>query len=219
MFRSRQFHQGALAAVAMILGATLLSTPGFSAVEAGARATAEADAAARAELAERMEERALRTAASARTRATTRLEAQARKVNQAAASKTEAQMAGRLAAEFGTTPQAVLEEKVVTGASWGELMIAHSLAADARGDGEATAVNLAMLHEAGMGWGAIAAGLGLSLGQAVRAAQANVAATLAPSAAIDGAASVSTGAAVGAAGAGVSSSVGAGVGLGLGIGR
>lgn len=205
MFRSTQLHQGGLAAIAMILGVALLSSPALSAVESGASTAVEADAAARAELAGRMEERALKTVASAKTRATTRLEAAARKADQAAASKTEAQMAGRLAANFGTTPQVVLEEKVLTGASWGELMIAHSLAVDARGDAQATAVNLAMLHEAGMGWGAIAAGLGLSLGHAVQAAKANVAA------------SVSTGAAVQAAGSSVSSS--AGVGLSLGLGR
>ncbi len=79
----------------------------------------------------------------------------------------ETRVAGSLAAEFGRSEKAVLEEKRGLGASWGNLTIAYTFAA---GDKQGmTAAQILQLHDRGMGWGQVAAGLRFSLDDAVRA--------------------------------------------------
>src|SRR6185503_7077581 len=79
-------------------------------------------------------------------------------------------VAGRLAAEFGMTTDELMSEHQAIGCSWGDLMIAHSLHANA--GAEASVAQLIQLRREGTGWGQIAAGLGLKLGQVVSAVQA-----------------------------------------------
>ena len=79
------------------------------------------------------------------------------RVNAQARGKGQAAVAKRLAAEFATTSDALLEEKSQHGLSWGEMVIAHTLLANS---GEkVTFPDLATLRSEGLSWGAIAFGL------------------------------------------------------------
>jgi hypothetical protein len=121
-----------------------------------------------AALRQQIESKAAKTSAKARARAEARLEATSKAVD-AEADQGESKVAGRLATEFDMTSDDLMAEKSSTGASWGGLMIAHTLAANTKTS--VTAPELISMHEGGMGWGQIAAGLGLNLGEAVSAVQ------------------------------------------------
>ncbi len=136
---------------------------------ANASATAEANANADAaflRLAEEVRNKGAKVSAEARAKAQARLEATAKGVDEEAA-KGEDKVASRLAAELGVTQEALMAEKTELGVSWGQLMIIHTLMANAKT--EVTAQQLADMHSGGMGWGQIAAGLGLKLGEVVSA--------------------------------------------------
>jgi len=81
--------------------------------------------------------------------------------------KGEPAVAERLAAEFGVTADALTAEKSQYGRGWGELTVAHTLLSNAKTD--ATLTDIFALRSQGMGWGAIAAGLDLKLGEVVSA--------------------------------------------------
>jgi hypothetical protein len=83
------------------------------------------------------------------------------------AMKGEPAVADRLAADFGLTADALTAEKSQFGRGWGELTVAHTLIANAKTD--ATLSDLFALRSQAMGWGAIAAGLDLKLGDVVSA--------------------------------------------------
>jgi hypothetical protein len=96
------------------------------------------------------------------------LAARARDIDRASVGDTR--VAGFLAAEFGMSEQAVITEKKDLGASWGNLTIAHTLAA---GDNQGmTVAQVLQLHDRGMGWGQVAAGLRFKQDEAVRAVNA-----------------------------------------------
>jgi hypothetical protein len=84
-------------------------------------------------------------------------------------------VAESIAKEFGVHTYIVLDQNLTTGASWGKLVIAYTLASAARGD--VTVEQLVQLQKGGMSWGVLAAGLGLDLRSVVHAAdtEANVA--------------------------------------------
>jgi hypothetical protein len=160
--------------VAMVLLAAPLAR--VARAEGGAApsggATVQADVAAGAEAATRAEMQRVRDAgltvkASARARADAKLGAAAGAVDHQASAGTE--VATRLAAEFGLTATALMDEHQQLDASWGTLMIAHTLAAGAATN--LTVPQLVQLHDEGTGWGQIAAGLGLKLGDVVSAAR------------------------------------------------
>lgn len=79
------------------------------------------------------------------------------RINKEAATKGQAKVAARLAAEFGTTEEALLDQKAEHGLSYGELVIAHTLLANSTAG--VTLVDLMDLRSEGLGWGAIAYGL------------------------------------------------------------
>ena len=86
------------------------------------------------------------------------------------ASVGETGVAGFLATEFGMSEEAVITEKNELGASWGNLTIAHTFAAsDTQG---MTAAQVLQLHDRGMGWGQVAAGLHFRLVDVVKAVSA-----------------------------------------------
>jgi hypothetical protein len=96
------------------------------------------------------------------------LAARARHIDRASVGDTR--VAQFLGAEFGMSETAIVAEKKDLGASWGDLTIAHTLAAsDVRG---MTAAQVFRLHDRGMGWGEVAAGLRFKLDEAVRAVDA-----------------------------------------------
>jgi len=197
--------------------------------ESQAQANAEAQASAEAQLKARktidaIKQKGAQTSTQARAKAEAKLSAAAKKTNDDARGQGEANVAGRLAAEFGMTSEQLTSEQQTLGCSWGELMIAHSLQANSKT--EVTAGQLVELHKEGTGWGQIAAGLGLKLGEAVSAVQAEgrVAAGLAkPDGKVavirgDGAhAGVGAGTHVGAQAAGGQAAAQAGVGVGVKI--
>lgn len=106
---------------------------------------------------------------SARDKAEAKLRQIVGKVD-ATAQQGEERVATRLATQFHTTAQAMMDEKTQFGCGWGELMIAHTLAASSNAD--ISLQTLFQMHADGMGWGQIAAGMGFNLGDAVHAARA-----------------------------------------------
>jgi len=107
--------------------------------------------------------------AKADQKATTALDAASNDVEKNVTSDGDAKVAERLAAEFGSTPDALLSEKNDLKTSWGQLMIAHSLLAN--GTTDLTAKQIFDLRGEGMSWGQIANGMGLRLGEVVKAAK------------------------------------------------
>ncbi len=92
----------------------------------------------------------------------------ARDINRASVGETR--VAGFLAVEFGMSEEAILAEKRSLRVSWGNLTIAHALAA---GDRQGmTVAQVLHLHDSGMGWGQVAAGLRFELDDAVRVVNA-----------------------------------------------
>ena len=198
-----------------------------------ATATADADAQAQADFAaqtrahkliESVKQKGAKTSAEARAKTEAKLETAAMKCDEQEQSAGDAKVAARLAAEFKMTTEQIMAEKQTLGCSWGQLMIAHCL--DANANTELTVAQLWQMHQDGTGWGQISAGLGLKLGEAVSAVQAEgrVAAGLAkPDGKVavihgDGAragasASVGANAGVHAGGAQVGAQSGIGVGL------
>jgi hypothetical protein len=75
-----------------------------------------------------------------------------------------------LGAEFGMSREAILAQKDDLHASWGNLTIAHTFAA--RDGGGMTVAQILQLHDRGMGWGQIAAGLRFNMRDAVTAVNA-----------------------------------------------
>ena len=95
------------------------------------------------------------------------LTAAARDIDRASVGETR--VAKFLADEFGMSVEEILAEKRVLRTSWGNLAIAHTLAAsDKQG---MTVAQVLQLHDRGMGWGQIATGLRYNLDDAVRAVQ------------------------------------------------
>lgn len=83
------------------------------------------------------------------------------------ASVGDTRVATFLGAEFGVSAGAILAERQALGASWGNLTIAHTLAASDRQG--MTPAQVLQLHVRGMGWGEVSAGLRFRLADAIRA--------------------------------------------------
>jgi hypothetical protein len=96
------------------------------------------------------------------------LAAEARDINRASVG--EARVASFLGAEFGMSEEAIIAQRRDLGASWGNLTIAHTLASS--GKHGMTVAQVLQLHDRGMGWGQVAAGLRFRLDDAVRAVNA-----------------------------------------------
>jgi hypothetical protein len=182
--------------------------------EAAAAAEAQAAASAAAEL-QRLrgdiDKKSAKVSTQARAKAEADLDAQSKSVEKTAEAHGSDKVAARLAGELGVTAQALMDQKTALEASWGELMIAHALAANASAD--VTVEQLVALKRGGMGWGTIAAGLDLNLGSVVSSvkAEGRVANGLARA---DGRVAAMSG-----PGARVGASAGVRGGLGLGQGK
>ena len=83
-----------------------------------------------------------------------------KRVDTDAAKLGEIPVRDRLAAEFGMTPEALAAQREVFKMGWGELMMAHTLVANA--NGELTMEQVDALRKEGLGWGELAHGLGLN---------------------------------------------------------
>lgn len=230
MNRTRLFATLILA-VGLGGGATLAraddtGTP--AAATSSASAAVQTDAAAKARLEstkQRILDRSAKVSAASRTKAEGEIDASAKEIDAHATGDEETKVAERLGKEFGMSTDAVLAEKSALGASWGDLTIAHALAAGTTSG--ATVADLVALKQGGMGWGTIAAGMGLKLGAVVSGvkSESQVARGLAKAdghatAAVRGAgARADAGTRVGAnAGIGKGVSAGAGVNAGVKVG-
>ena len=90
----------------------------------------------------------------------------AKQVDDLAAKAGDATVAGRLASDFGVSSDALLAEKAKYNTGWGDLMIAHTLASNTL-TGVTLDEVMAMRTTDAMGWGSIASGLDLKLGNVV----------------------------------------------------
>src|SRR5262249_50017017 len=108
-------------------------------------------------------------AGEARAQMEAKLEVTAQRTD-AAAAKNEAEGTARLAKEFRTSANALTEEKTRLKTGYGQLVIAHTFAANTKP--AVTVDQLYAMRASGMGWGQIAAGLGLDLGGVESATQA-----------------------------------------------
>ena len=137
------------------------------------QASADADAKAKVEAQLKIDAilaRGAKTSAKIRADVDTKLAATTHKVDDAASQSGDAPIAERLAAEFGMSSDAIMAEKQTLGASWGQLMIAQTLASNSSSG--LGVDQIYQMHTDGNGWGQIAAGMGLKLGELVSATQA-----------------------------------------------
>ena len=110
-----------------------------------------------------MKELGMKASAKERTDVDKSIDEIEKNVENETAAKGDAEVSARIAGEFGMTPDALTAERSQYGRGWGELMIAHTLLANAKTD--ATLSDFFGLRSQGQGWGVIAAGLGLKLGE------------------------------------------------------
>ena len=115
---------------------------------------------------DRVKERGMKASAKERADVEKKLDDVEKQI-ETEAQKGEPAVAERMAADFRVTPDALIAEKSQYGRGWGELTVAHTLMANAKSD--ATISDLFALRSQGMGWGVIAAGLDLKLGDVVPA--------------------------------------------------
>jgi hypothetical protein len=101
------------------------------------------------------------------TRADTKMQTSVRLFDRNAEKLGDAWVAAWLASRLGKSPKALTREHNKLHTSWGQLMIAHRLAASC-GNPWVTPGLLLQMKANGMGWGRIAAGLGLRLGSCVK---------------------------------------------------
>ncbi len=97
--------------------------------------------------------------------ATKKMDDAAKDVDKVAAAKGDEEVAERLAKLLNTTPDALIAERKQLDCSGGALANAHILAA--RAGGSTTVAQLVQEHKDGQGWGEIAKGLNLKMGQVV----------------------------------------------------
>jgi hypothetical protein len=116
---------------------------------------------------EKVKERGLKVSAKEREGIDKRLDEIERQIENEATSKGDAAVAGRIAGEFSMTADALTAERSQYSRGWGEILVAHTLAANSKSD--ATLADIYQMRNQGMGWAVIAHGLGLKLGDVVPA--------------------------------------------------
>ncbi len=119
---------------------------------------------------DKVKERGSKVSAKERADVEKKLDAIENEIETEGKSKGDAEVAGRIAADFGMTGDALTAERAQYGRGFGELMIGHTLLANAKTD--ATIQDMFTMRAMGMGWGQIAAGLNLRLGEVVSAMKA-----------------------------------------------
>ena len=132
-------------------------------VGAGANADANADVTV-------IKEKAKHTPAKEALETDKKLRDVVKRVDAEATTKGEQAVASRLATELNMTADALIAERGTYQTGWGDLMIAHTLAANAKST--VTVADLFQMKKDGMGWGQIAHGLDLNLGSVVSAVKA-----------------------------------------------
>jgi len=90
-----------------------------------------------------------------------------KQIDDSAAKDGDTAVATRLASDLGVSSETLVAERSKYGAGWGDLTIAHTLAANATQG--ATVDQVLQMHTEGIGWGGIASSLGLNVGGVVGA--------------------------------------------------
>ncbi|MBI1797860.1 MAG: hypothetical protein HYR74_12515 [Candidatus Eisenbacteria bacterium] len=147
-------------------GAAMQTTNAAGSADANAKASMNADASATLDA---IRKKGATLSAKAQAKAEAKLATSMKRCDDEAKATGDAKVAARLAASFGATADQIMAEKNETASSWGNLMVAQCLAANAKA--QVTAAQLLTLHQE-MGWGQIAAGLGLNVGESVKAVNA-----------------------------------------------
>lgn len=119
---------------------------------------------------DKVKERGMKASAKERTDVDKKLDLIEKEIQTESTTKGDGEVAGRISSEFGMTADAFTAERAQYGRGWGELMVAHTLMANAKTD--ATLADLFTMRSQGMGWGQIAAGMNLQLGEVVTAIKA-----------------------------------------------
>ncbi|HZE20223.1 MAG TPA: hypothetical protein VE402_08890 [Candidatus Angelobacter sp.] len=181
-----------------------------------ARAEASADPAAALKT---VRDRAKGAPSKARDTVEKKLAEISTEIDAEASAKGDAVVADRVAAEFGMTSEALSAEQNSLNTGWGDLVIAHTLLANAKTP--LTAEHLYSLHRSGYGWGQIAYGLNLRLGEVAAAVKSEGGVATGFAKADGKAAMIHSGTRVGAGtktttGAG-KTTVGASSGIGVGV--
>jgi type IV secretory pathway VirB10-like protein len=117
-----------------------------------------------------IKEKAKTLSAKERESADQEIGAEVKKVNAEATAKGEITVATRLGEEFGVSADGLVAEKAHFKTGWGDLMIGHTLLANSTTS--MTLQQLFDLRQGGMGWGEIAHGMDLKVGELISAAQA-----------------------------------------------
>jgi hypothetical protein len=115
-------------------------------------------------------EKSSRVSPQTRANAERRLQEATHRVDLIAQDAGDAMLAGRLAREFRAPAAALTRERSELGATWGELLIAYTLAVNTRSRVEAS--QLVRWRHGGMHWSQLASGLGLSLNSVVSSVDA-----------------------------------------------
>jgi hypothetical protein len=144
------------------------SRSGNVAASTSAQADVQADAAFQDRL-ESVRTKGAQMPGETRAQMEAKLEASAQRTD-AAAMKNESEVTTRLAKEFRTSASVLAEEKARLQTGYGQLVIAHTFAANTKPS--ITVDQLYAMRANGMGWGQIAAGLGLNLDGVENATQA-----------------------------------------------
>jgi hypothetical protein len=131
---------------------------GSAAAEAAAKVNPEID---------RVKERGLKASAKEREIVDKKLDEIEKQIENEATAKGDAAVAGRIAGEFGVTADALTAERSQFSRGWGEILVAHTLLANAKPG--LTIADIFQMRNQGIGWGVIAAGLDLKLGDVVSA--------------------------------------------------
>jgi hypothetical protein len=161
-------------AVAVSLAAAAFaqsSTPAGSDPSAAPAASSQAPEAAKAPVSnpaiDRVKERGMKISAKQKADIDKKIDDIEKAIQTEATTKGDAEVAGRVAVEFGVTPDALIAERSKYARGWGEIVVGRTLAANAKTD--ATLDDLFTMRSQGMGWAAIAAGLDLKLADVVTA--------------------------------------------------
>jgi hypothetical protein len=164
---------GTSATTSATTSTTTSTTVAAEPVAAQAQTQTTAQVAARAALAHQVETTGAATSSADLAKQDAKMVETAHKVDTGAAAQADASatLAARMAKQFHMEVGAVMTEKQQLDISWGNLMIAHTLSANAKDATSASVENLVGLHKDCMGWGKIAAGLGFKLGRAVAAVE------------------------------------------------
>lgn len=148
---------------------TPVTLPDTAVPEAAAVAPDAPEAKAMADI-QRIRERAKQSTPPEKDPNEKSLRQSAAEVDVATAKKEKVEVAGRLAAEFGGMPEQYLGEKERLKTGWGELSIAHTILSNVQTT--VTIDQLYDLRQEGLGWGQIAHGFDMNVGDFVKTAHA-----------------------------------------------